>query len=201
MKKNAVILFFTFFVIVTACKKSGFGAVEGIVRDSYTNQPISGARVNLVWLDGTYSGNSNWEKGTNADGSGHYKISFYKKKNRKYKLYANSDSYWGQSNSSITVDQRKTNNDIYLDPIAHIQYRVKNNTSNTVKIVIGDYIESFLVQPFMDTLSNKQHKANGNGETYVNWQLGQFPNEVSYFDKVYIYSGEGTVVTHTININ
>ncbi|HRG00454.1 MAG TPA: hypothetical protein PKZ75_05025 [Bacteroidia bacterium] len=201
MKKNAFILFCIFFATVTACKKSGFGEVEGVVRDSYTNQPISGGRVNLIWFDGTYSGNKNWEKSTTADGNGHYKISFYKKKNRIYDLVSSSDSYWGQSNRSLTVDQRKTNCDIYLDPIAYIQFRVKNNTANQVKIVIGDYVESFFVQPFSDTSSIKQHRANGNGETVISWQLGQFPNEVSYFDKVYIYSGGGAVVTHTININ
>lgn len=118
------------------------------MRDSYTNQPISGVRVNLIWFDGTYSGNKNWEKSTTADGNGHYKISFYKKKNRIYDLVSSSDSYWGQSNRSLTVDQRKTNCDIYLDPIAYIQFRVKNNTANQVKIVIGDYVESFCTTIF-----------------------------------------------------
>lgn len=200
MKKSPGIFFCISAAIFASCQKTGFGSVEGVVRDSYTNQPIQGAHVNLVWLDGTYSGNKNWEKSTTSDINGRYKISFYKRTNRKYDLQVNFDSYWGPSQSS-TVDKRKTDQDIYLDPIAFIRYRVINHTSNAVKIVIGDYLENFIVQPGMDTLSNTNHKANGNGETNIGWQLGQFPNEVTYHDKVNIHSGASAVFTYTININ
>lgn len=200
MKKNPGIFFCISAAIFASCQKTGFGSVEGTVRDSYTNQPIQGADINLVWLDGTYSGNKNWEKSATSDLNGHYKISFYKRTNRTYDLTATAGAYWGQS-KTVSLNRRKTDTDIYLDPIAYIRYRVINNTSNAVTIVIGDYKERFLVRSGMDTLSQTNHKANGNGTTYIDWQLGEFPNQISYHDKVNISSGALTVVTYTININ
>jgi len=184
-------------VFCTACKKSGFGHVEGTVYEMGTSDPASNVYVYLTWHDG----NKSWQEKELTDQSGHYKISFYKKAGRKYNLNAVSDAYWAPSDMFV-VDHRKTKNNLTITPTAKIQFRVINTRSIATYIAINTdkTIQSLTAKPNSDTLLPQYHIANGYGKTKIFGFIGKYPNEQSFSSEEYIYKKDA-LITHTLYIN
>ncbi len=198
MRQSVFIIVIFFLATTLSCDKSGFGSIEGYVYDSFTGKAIAGAKVQMGYSG--ISKSDRWVKYTTTDNLGYYKISYFKKRSKDYLIFTNSDNYYNQSSGSVrSVDHRKTYHNMFLDPIAQVQFMVVNNTSTAANVIINLYpAETILVQPNSNTLSITQHNVNGNGETVFQWQLnvnGTYNNE-----KIEIHTGP-SVVTHTIYIN
>lgn len=191
MKKILSISIITI-ILSGACRKTGFGSIEGAVYENGTNEPISNIYVYLSWTDG----HKEWQKKELTDASGRFKIKFYKDTEKTYRLSAYSAAHYGMvDEGSYGIEKRKTKHDIYLNPFAEIQFRIINTTSVST-VVDMPYQFYYQAKPNHDTILPKRIKANGFGKTKIGYNVGPTSN----LTDIYIYS-KNSVYTHTISIN
>lgn len=188
-------LFFLFvfsFILITACKKNGFGNVEGKVFENGTSTPIANAKIKLSWKDG----NKEWESNTVTDKNGFYHLKYRKKIGIKYSITASSINYHSMAQEfNYNIEYRRSDVNIYLNPLAKIQFRVINSTASTFMININNQF-NYTTIPNKDTILPYIMNASGYGRTQFYYTVNGSP----FYHDVYIYQ-KNAVYTYTISIN
>ena len=101
--------------------------VKGRVLEYGTNEPVAGAKVNLLggeWSLGGSFGSIQDTFVTDADG--YYEFTFKPKEDYIYYLDAEKEQYWDFIPTLDFSDYKENNLDIVLDPEAYLELHVKN---------------------------------------------------------------------------
>ncbi len=185
-------LFSILFISITACKKHGFGNVEGKVYENGTITPIANAKVKLYWKDG----DKDWESNTVTDADGFYHLKYRKIVGIKYNIVASSSNYYSMAQEfNYNIEYRKSTVNIYLNPAAKIQFRIINSTPSSFLININHQY-NYTAIPNKDTILPYLLNANGYGKTAISYTV----NGSQFYYDIYIHQ-KNAVYTHTITIN
>jgi 5-hydroxyisourate hydrolase-like protein (transthyretin family) len=181
------------FLLIFSCKKWGNGYVEGHIYENGTGNPIANAKVKLI---SSHYGNQGRILGdVKTDINGYYKIVYRNALSGSWSYYvtvSNRDGYPNYQKQDIT--NKKEEFDFYFDPVAYVQFHVKNNTPNDFSLGLysGNYATVlYLGGPgYIDKIYPEVLEVNGNGTTEISWD---YLNN-TYSDNVTINHKKDTLI-------
>ncbi|MES2761856.1 MAG: carboxypeptidase-like regulatory domain-containing protein [Bacteroidota bacterium] len=184
-------------LMISSCKRSGRGYVDGHVYETGTNIPIAGAKILLVF----YRTSEGAVSQTKTDANGYFKIPYFKTFLPGYSYYVLASApYYHISNSKKDISVKKESLDFYFTPVAYSKFHVINNTPNSYTVTVSndDFNNSTTLTGF--AYDNKIHpnylNILGNGTTTLKWE---YLNTVHYSNVSAYHMNDTATCVITLN--
>lgn len=199
------IIFFSFLLILTACKKDKQGefSINGVVIDNSTGKGLSGVEITF-WASKIISGvyNSNFEKivSIKTDADGKFSTDIKMEKVSAYKIIVYKNNYFNYEediSSDSFVDDGSYIFNYSISPIGYIKLRAVNNLPYDSSDFISYRFSSNYLNCFncCNNIANKGYgqffdstfvcKAEGGSQLIVTWNV--IKNNQSSYNNANIY--------------
>ena len=164
--------------------------VKGRVLEYGTNEPVAGAKVNLLGGEWSLGGSFGSIQDTFlTDADGYYEFTFKPKEGYIYYLDAEKEQYWDFIPTLDFSDYKENNLDIVLDPEAYLELHVKNINpfDNNDNIRYSGFWSGGAAQDNLgvniDFFDIKT--VRGNRGVHIYWNVSKNGNSTFYEDTVY----------------